>query len=95
MLDPYAPVATKVQLPDGVNVPPPNKGLAPGSNPPALLGSLGFLLDEPPLHGERPGLCLEDVFVMELDVPSFHGSEHMPVATHNQGKPTLYICLCL
>ena len=75
MLDPYAAVAAKVQLPDSMNVPPPRKGLAPTigqSNPPALLGCLSALLDSFDWEGtRRPRTMLEDSLVLELDVPSF------------------------
>ena len=75
MLDPYAAVAAKIQLPDSMNVPPPRKGLAPTigqSNPPALLGCLSALLDSFDWGGtRRPRTTLEDSLVLELDVPSF------------------------
>lgn len=79
MLDPYAPVATRVYLPNGVNVPPPKKELTSSdstSNPPALMGCLTSLV--PALESQRsqmkgPKTPLAETLVIELDVPSLPG----------------------
>ena len=75
MLDPYAPVATRVQLPNGVNVPPPKKGLPSSdaqTNPPALMGCLSSLSRENFDWGDSksPKTPLAETLVLELDVPS-------------------------
>jgi hypothetical protein len=78
MLDPYAPVAVKVQLPEGINVPPPKKGLAtidPQINAPALMGCLSSLIDSFDWEGSlSPGTPLRKTLVLEIDVPSFSGN---------------------
>lgn len=87
MLDPYAQIATKVYLPEGVNVPPPSKGLPssdPLSNPPAYLGSLSALTTEFNWHGiQPPQTPLESSVVVELDVSRFAQGDQ--VSPPNQG----------
>jgi hypothetical protein len=77
MLDPYATVAARVELPDGVQVVPPNLakrlsdggGFRPGT---ALLGGLAALLEDFDWRGAaRPRLPMEATSVLELDPVSF------------------------
>lgn len=76
MLDPYAKIATKVQLPSGVNVPPPKKGLPSTdaqTNPPALMGCLSSVTDASAFdwgQSSSPELPLAETLVLELDVAS-------------------------
>lgn len=92
MLDPYAAVAARVQLPAGVNVPPPKKGLPSSdsqSNPPALMGCLSSLtaassFDWSP--SSRPKTPLAETLVVELDVASLQneaGSSHQGQICHH------------
>ena len=88
MLDPYAPVAVMMPLPEGVNVPPPNKGLpsGPKDNPPALLGSLAYLLDDFDFEDSaRPATPLEHSLVLEVDVASLQGGDSS-LPAENRGK---------
>ena len=91
MLDPYAPVAVKVQLPDGINVPPPSKGLAPidpQTNPPALMGCLSSLVDAFDWEGSSaPGTPLSKTLVVEVDVPSFLGNPSVPESNRGDSLP--------
>ena len=79
MLDPYAKVAVKVQLPSGVNVPPPKKGLDSAdsqTNPPALMGCLSGVTDASRFdwgQSSSPDLPLPNTVVLELDVASLPG----------------------
>jgi len=87
MLDPYAPVAVKVSLPEGMNVPPPSKGLAPvdpQTNPPALMGCLSSLVDSFDWEATSPPATpLSKTLVVEIDVPSFLGNTS--VSESNRG----------
>lgn len=94
MLDPYAPVATAVLFPEGVNVPPPKKGLkaetTAGANPPALVGCLSFLVDSFDWEAsERPNTPLEDTLVLEIDIPSFDGGPDSSIPADQQGAAHL------
>lgn len=86
MLDPYAPIATKVLLPNGVNVPPPKKGLPQStsqSNPPAMMGCLASLQDTFDWGtSKRPRISPTENLTVELDVASLPGKPDSP----NQGK---------
>ena len=49
------------------------------SNPPALLGSLAYLLDDFSFAGtSRPATSLERTVILELDVPSFATGPRVP-----------------
>lgn len=83
MLDPYAPVVAKVQLPEGVNVPPPKKGLSSTDtrgNPPAYMGCLSSLSEAKFDWGKakQPKTPLSETLVLELDIPSFPGNSNSP-----------------
>ena len=87
MLDPYAPIATKVLLPNGVNVPPPKKGLPQSSlqsNPPAMMGCLASLLESFDWGAsKRPWTPPSQNLVLEVDVPSLPGQD----GSEHQGDP--------
>jgi hypothetical protein len=89
MLDPYAPVAVKVNLPEGINVPPPSKGLAPvdpQTNPPALMGCLSSLVDGFDWEGtSSPETPLSRTLVVEIDVPSFSGNPSVSASNRGEG----------
>ena len=90
MLDPYAKIAAKVQLPSGVNVPPPKKGLPSAdsqTNPPALMGCLSGITNTSAFdwgQSSAPRTPLAETLVLELDVAS------LPVAgqSRHEGQPT-------
>lgn len=80
MLDPYAKTAAKVQLPSGVNVPPPKKGLPAAdsqANPPALMGCLSGITHESNFdwgQSSSPKRPLAETLVLEVDVASLPGN---------------------
>lgn len=79
MLDPYAQIATRVQLPEGVNVPPPKKGSAANDakgNPPAFMGCLASLSAAEFDWGKsrQPKTRLSQTLVLELDIASLPNS---------------------
>ncbi len=79
MLDPYAKIASKVQLPGGVNVPPPKKGLPSAdsqANPPALMGCLSGIARAPGFdwgQSSSPNTPLAETLVLEIDIASLSG----------------------
>ena len=98
MLDPYAHVAGKVYLPEGVNVPPPSKGIEKTEqnvNPPAYMGCLGALAVDYDWEETRPPRTpLEQTVVLELDVLRFSNSK-VEVHPYHQGRLSLLCSLNL
>lgn len=74
MLDPHAPLATHVALPQGTHL-AARTGRAAGrpGDSPALMGSLAALLDAFDFGREhrRPQVPLQRLVALEIDVPSF------------------------
>ena len=92
MLDPRAPLAARVALPQGVHLTArTGKAASRPGDAPALLGSLASLIDDFDFGSDhqRPRHSLQRTVVLEIDVPSFStgpGAEKS-VPQEHQGVP--------
>ena len=97
MLDPQAPLATKVQLPGGVHMAArTGKSAARPGDAPALLGSLAGLLDDFDFGSEHrfPSLPLQSTVVLEVDVPTFSRGQQSVPPEHQGGELAFIWCSC-
>ena len=97
MLDPYAPLATQVKLPEGVHLTArTGKAATRPGDAPAILSSLACLLDEFDFgqDHQRPRHSLQHTVVLELDVPTFTSgpAAQQAVPQEHRGGPSRLHC---